>query len=106
MIPRLHSSTVLTGAWPTLRAVADMVGWGGFCLEVLGDCFVDFQGGFAVVPGGFDGAGAGGGEGDVAQAQDPLHQSEGHEGVLHSGQIALEDIDAEDAADLDDALVG
>jgi len=67
---------------------------------------VNFEGVFQVAPDGFDGAGAGGGELDVAQPQNPLGQGEDQKGVLDFHQGALEDIDGEDAANTDDAAIG
>ena len=67
---------------------------------------MDVEGVLAVPPDGFDRAGAGCGEGDVAQAEQTLREREPEKCVLYLGQCALEDVDGEDAADSNDSLVG
>ena len=67
---------------------------------------MDGEGIFEMSPDGFDAAGAGGGEFDIAEAKKTLGQRQDHKGVLYPGQAALEDVDGEDAADADDAAVG
>ena len=83
-----------------------MVGLGGLGLEVLRDGLVEVEGFSTVVPNSFDGAGAGGSEDDMAEAKEPLHQSQYHKRILHPAELALKNIDAKDAADLDDTPVG
>jgi len=72
----------------------------------LNEGVVHLEGFTNVLPERLDGAGACGGKLDRAQPQDTFEEAQDEEGILESAQCALEDVDGEDAADADDAMIG
>ena len=75
-------------------------------VEGLDHLLMHFQRGIEHQPVGFADGGAGGGEAEGAQGEEAFAQAEVRLGVLNLFQQALEDQDAQDPRDGDDAAVG